>query len=325
MSNQLSRAIFAALTGAVRSAVLGAIDQGREAAPRVPSTARAEAAGRWELRLSVPRDATGCAPANDQGTRGAASLPCASLPCTRTASLRTLGLVLLLCVRASAGEFESANQLYDQGRFSEARQRYQALVDAGEWSANLFHNLGNANHRMGASGLAMLNYERALTLDPSHPEATANLRLLRDQTNAKLPAAKWSDTVFGALSLDGWTLLAAAAGWMAVFCLGTPLVIRRAAAPALVFVGVISLFVAAAAGAGVWHRAQDRDAALIIARQAEARLEPADRAALADVLPAGSRVRIRSEHGPWIYCELPGRGLGWLPAASLERVRMSRS
>jgi tetratricopeptide (TPR) repeat protein len=241
--------------------------------------------------------------------------------------LRTIFLVLVwgLCAAARATEFETANRLYDEGRFSEARQRYQALVESGEWSANLFYNLGNANHRMGAPVLAMLNYERALTLDPGHPEATANLRLLREQTNAKLPATTWSDAVFGALSIDRWTLLAAIAGWIAVFCLIVPFILRRAAAPALVFIGVMSLFVTGAAVAAIWHGAPDRNAALIIARQAEARLEPADRATLADVLPAGSRVRIRSEHGPWIYCELPGRGLGWIPAAALERVRISKS
>lgn len=231
----------------------------------------------------------------------------------------------LFCAAALGGEFDSANQLYDQGRFSEARQRYQALVESGEWSANLFYNLGNANQRMGAPGLAMLNYERALAIEPGHPEASANLRLLRDQTNAKLPAANWSDAACGALSLDAWTLLAAIAGWSAIFCLVVPLIIGRAAPPAVVFVGVMSLFVTAAAAAGIWHGARDRDVAVIIARQAEARLAPADRAALADVLPTGSRVRIRSERGPWIYCELPGRGLGWVPAAAVERVRISRS
>ena len=241
------------------------------------------------------------------------------------ASLRICGLVLLLGLRALAGEFETANQLYDQGRFSEARQRYQALVESGDWSANLFYNLGNANHRMGAPGLAMLNYERALVLDPGHAEASRNLELLREQANAKLPAAQWSDRAFGALSLDTWTVLVAIAGWSALFCLLVPFMLRRTISPSLVFIGVLSLFVTAAAGVAIWHGADDQSAAVIIARQAEARYEPADRAQVADLLPAGSRVRIRSEHGPWIYCELPGRGLGWVPAASLERVRISKS
>lgn len=234
-------------------------------------------------------------------------------------------MLWLFCAVARGNEFDVANQLYDQGRFSEARQRYQALVESGDWSANLFYNLGNANHRMGAPGLAMLNYERALALEPGHREATRNLQLLREQTNAKLPAANWSDAAFGELSIDAWTLLATVAGWSAILCLIVPVIIRRTAPPALVFVGVMSLFVAAAAAAGIWHQARDQDAAVIIARQTNARFEPADRARLADVLPAGSRVRILSERGPWIYCELPGRGLGWLPATALERVRISRS
>lgn len=33
-------------------------------------------------------------------------------------------------------------------------------------SSNLFYNLGNAYYRQGKLGLAILNYERALRLDP---------------------------------------------------------------------------------------------------------------------------------------------------------------
>jgi hypothetical protein len=53
-----------------------------------------------------------------------------------------------------------------------------------------------------------------------------------------------------------------------------------------------------------------------------ARFAPADRAEVAQALPEGSQVRVLSERGAWIYCTLPGKELGWLPAQSLERVRI---
>src|SRR4051794_14159203 len=74
-------------------------------------------------------------------------------------------------------DFTKANQEYAQGHFAEAISGYEALVRAGQWSANLFYDLGNAYFRVGDFGRAVLNYERALALERHHPEAMANLQI----------------------------------------------------------------------------------------------------------------------------------------------------
>src|SRR5204862_4635113 len=80
--------------------------------------------------------------------------------------------------------FTKANQDYSEGNFQEAVHGYQSLVKSGLWNANLFYNLGNAWFRLGDFGEAILNYERAVALDPHHPEAGANLALVRDEARA---------------------------------------------------------------------------------------------------------------------------------------------
>src|ERR1044072_7854802 len=81
-------------------------------------------------------------------------------------------------------DFLKANQEYAQGHFKEAISGYETLVRAGQWSANLFYDLGNAYFRTGDFGHAILNYERALALERHHPEATANLQIARDEARA---------------------------------------------------------------------------------------------------------------------------------------------
>ena len=103
---------------------------------------------------------------------------------------RSLGLLLALAVTCSAAadsEFDEANRLYEQEKFAEAKQKYEQLVERGEWTANLFHNLGNTDFRLGSPGRAILDYERALALEPAHPEAHRNLALLRERTGARIP------------------------------------------------------------------------------------------------------------------------------------------
>jgi hypothetical protein len=226
---------------------------------------------------------------------------------------------------ASCAEFETANRLYDEGKFLEAKQLYEKLVADGQWSANLFYNLANADFRLGAPGVAALNYERTLALDAHHPEAAMNLRLLRDQTGARVTPSSWRDHLFASIPSNLFDMVGAAAAWLAIFSLTAIILRRSTASPNLWLVFILALVLAAYCGAGIWHRAADASLAIVTARQAEARLAPADRAARAETLPAGSRVRAISERGEWIYCALPGGGLGWLPAGTVEKVRLKRS
>lgn len=242
--------------------------------------------------------------------------------------MRAISLLLFACaatMAVRADEFDTANHLFDQEKFSEAKQRYEQLVADGKWTANLFYNLGNTDFRLGAPGVAALNYERALALEPSHPEAAMNLRLLREQTGARIFPPSWRDHVVPPLATDVCAVIGASAGWLALFCVIAIIARRGAISPNVWLLFALFVVLAAYAGFAVWHDAQNASLAVITARQAEARLAPVDRAARAETLPAGSRVRIVSERGDWVYCALPGGGLGWLPASALEKVRLGTS
>ena len=62
--------------------------------------------------------------------------------------------------------------------------------------------------------------------------------------------------------------------------------------------------------------------AVVTGKDVEARLATADNAKSVLVLPAGSKIKILSERGDWIYAALPNDQRGWIPASSAERVRM---
>src|SRR6478735_9024230 len=97
-----------------------------------------------------------------------------------------LGALLVVTVGLGADEsaFATANKAYSENRFQDAADGYQNLLRSGHWNANLFYDLGNARYRLGDFGQAILNYERALAVEPRHPEADANLRLARDEARA---------------------------------------------------------------------------------------------------------------------------------------------
>src|SRR5205814_7261015 len=130
--------------------------------------------------------------------------------------------VICTFVAASAfgqTDFGKANQEYAQGHFKEAIAGYETLVRSGPLSANLFYDLGNAYFRTGDFGRAILNYERALALEPHHPEATANLQIARDEAHALELQPGRLERYLEFASVNQYTVTAAVAFWIAAFCL----------------------------------------------------------------------------------------------------------
>ncbi len=238
-------------------------------------------------------------------------------------------LLCLICWLSAwplhAADFDAVNRLYDAGNYAEAKAGYEALVQAGNWSANLFYNLGNTNHRLGAPGEAILGYERALALDPSHPEALANLGFLRGQTGAVTWPVSWVDRIFPERWSDAFSISGVLFGWIAVF-LGARIFLTPRGEKTGLWCGVVAAVgIAAYSGCALWHLEQDRALAIVTAPKAEVHLAPAESSTTADALPAGSEVRVLSERGEWIYCERPTQGRGWISAQTLERVRLRGS
>src|SRR6266511_5784597 len=144
-----------------------------------------------------------------------------------------LSVTIWLFVATSAfaqTDFDKANQEYAQGHFTEAISGYQALVRAGQWSANLFYDLGNAYFRTGDFGRAILNYERALALERHHPEATANLQIARDEARALELQQGWPERQLQFASVNQYSIAAAIAFWLAIFTVVTLVFGRRRSA-----------------------------------------------------------------------------------------------
>jgi tetratricopeptide (TPR) repeat protein len=78
--------------------------------------------------------------------------------------------------------FFMANQAYKEGRFQDAIDGYEELLESGYSNGSLYFNLGNCYFRLEQLGKAILNYERANLLIPRDADLNFNLRFARDQT-----------------------------------------------------------------------------------------------------------------------------------------------
>jgi tetratricopeptide (TPR) repeat protein len=221
----------------------------------------------------------------------------------------------------SPPDFDVANRLYSEGKFSDAKQHYESLVRAGNLSANLFYNLGNAEWKLGNLGAAALNYERALRLEPTHPEARANLQFVRNQTGAKVEAPRWWQRLFVDLKSGTYAITAAIAAWLAIFGFAAIALRVRRETGALWLGAIACILVCVYALSAIYFLEKNSSLAVVIGKRAEARFAPADTASLSDTLPTGSHVRVLRELGAWTYCELPNDARAWIASSAIERVK----
>jgi tetratricopeptide (TPR) repeat protein len=221
-------------------------------------------------------------------------------------------------------EFAKANQEYAQGHFKEAISGYESLVRADQWSANVFYNLGNAYFRTGDFGRAILNYERALALERHHPEATANLQIARDEAHALDIQPSLPERYLQFASINQYSVTAAIAFWIGMFCALALIFTRRRRRSAAAFL-VLSLLVLAVAMFAIYtldRGSKGQTLAIVTGKGVHARLATADTANSVLALPPGSEIKVLSTRGDWIYAALPNNLRGWIPAKNAERVRL---
>lgn len=220
--------------------------------------------------------------------------------------------------------FNKANADFAAGKFQDAINGYEQVVASRNLSANLFYNLGNAFYRAGDTGKAILNYERALALEPHHPETEANLRLAREQSRALELRQRTFDRYIGVATAKQYTVVSAIAFWIVAFGIASVIFARRKSLLRGMLVVLATLIFVAAATAACLLEAGPRGAniGIVTGKAVEARLATADSAGSVLALPPGSEVKILSTRGDWLYAFLPNESRGWIRANAVEAVRL---
>src|SRR5207302_4525001 len=190
-------------------------------------------------------------------------------------------------------QFAEATQEYAQGHFKEAIGGYETLVRSGQWSANLFYDLGNAYFRTGDFGRAILNYDRALALERHHPEAAANLQIARDEAHALELPPNWPERYLQFATINQYSIAAVVAFWLAIFGMAT-LIFARRRSTTMIVISIGCLLVSGVAICSVYtldRGSKGRALAIVTGKDVQARLATADTANAVLALPSGSEIK----------------------------------
>jgi tetratricopeptide (TPR) repeat protein len=231
-----------------------------------------------------------------------------------TVLLLALGPLSSQAAGSAAAAFDSANKLYEEGKYSEAASAYEALVQSGQCSAAIYFNLGNAFFKSGQIGRAIAAYRHAQQLAPRDPDLRANLQFARNQTpGPSLLPGRW-ERWLGRLSLNEWTVLAAGAVWLWLILLAM-LQWRPALRPGLrtyvISLGVLAGLLCACTGASLCET-RYHAIAIVTARETAVRYTPLPEAATAFTVADGAELRVMDQKDEWLQVNAGPRRTGWL-------------
>jgi tetratricopeptide (TPR) repeat protein len=226
--------------------------------------------------------------------------------------------------------FEDGNRLYQEKRFSEARDAYESLLNNGYASGDLYYNLGNAHYKLGDIAQAILNYERAMRLKPNDEDLRHNLTLanlmLADKIEPTPRLFVWDywDGVKGAFSVESviWMTYGVFVLCIGSFCI---VVISRShqtqktamvggTGTALVFVVLLLVCLARISDLG-----RD-DIAVVTQDIITIKNSPDVKSSDAFILHSGVKVQVTDRVGGWIKIQLADGKVGWMKNGGAERI-----
>jgi tetratricopeptide (TPR) repeat protein len=246
-----------------------------------------------------------------------------------------LSLLAFLTVQAETnGHYhklmEEGNFHYQNNAFEEALAKYNEVIDAGFYSAELYYNSGNCYYKLNQIPEAILYYEKALKLDPSDSDAAFNLEIANTQIIDEitpLPTLfyeEWISTFRQTFSSKSWSLISILFFWLLLGTLVTYLLtgnvgVKKLSFVALLFAGVCSL--ASFRMAGVMHKTETVSAyAIIFEPSVDVRSEPSGDSTRLFVIHEGLKVATESDVNGWVEVVLPDGNKGWVPKDALTVI-----
>lgn len=226
--------------------------------------------------------------------------------------------------------FEEGNTLYNNGKYLEAIDKYNAILKNGEHSAALYYNIANANYKLNRIAPSIYNYEKALLLAPNDEDIKNNLAFAQNMTIDAIDVlpevgiSKIMNEFIAKRSYEEWAWTAVAFVFVFVlafiiYYFGSTTRYKRYffitsfTALALMILSVVFAF----------HQKAMSDKnrpAIVFAIESEVKTDPNFRSEQAFLLHEGTKVQVLEEFGDWKKIQLIDGTEGWIPSEEIKEL-----
>jgi len=242
-----------------------------------------------------------------------------------------LSLGALQSLAATAGNttalWQKGISYYDGKQYDSAAYYLEQIAALKPQNEAVYYNLGNTYYKLNKIAPAVLNYERALRINPEYKEARENLVLAQSRISNHIPYLPdvffitWWQNITKAKNASAWAISA-----LTVFILiivvvglrrmrkgGTGLPSQTAGVLTFVFFCLLIMAIVSA-------RNSDKNVGAVV-MQNDAPLMNSDLKGKPLILvPEGTTVKMVSEKPGWVEVTLPDGRNGWLQQSLLEKI-----
>lgn len=245
-------------------------------------------------------------------------------------------LIVIILVNVSVNSqtleelMQIGNENYKNENYSEAIESYSKILNQGFESAALYFNIGNSYFKTGQIGRAILNYERALKMNPGDEDIQFNLRLAKTRTidNIKevpqLFIIDWWNLLISMFSVSGWALVLLVfylllLMFIALYFLSNNINLQRLS----IYGGIVSsvfLLIFAIVLFASYHREVSFDYGILVANSANVKVSPTEDSSDSFIIHEGIKFELQDQLDNWAKIKLADGKVGWLQVNSFEKI-----
>lgn len=241
-------------------------------------------------------------------------------------------LVQFVTLGATAQEavIKEAETAYTNEDYAKAAELYEGLLKTYGESAEIYYNLGNAYYKENKIAPAILNYERALLLDPGDSDIRFNLQLARQKSVDKIESvgefflSRWIENIQNLGAADSWAKTGIVCfilfiGCLILFFFSKWIHLKKIG----FYLGLLFLVLVVTANIFAGNQKdelENRTTAIVVAPTVTVKSSPDASGTDLFILHEGTKVSIKSKLGDWNEIEMEDGNVGWMPSKDVETI-----
>lgn len=242
-------------------------------------------------------------------------------------------LAVLLSVNSLAQNgalFEQGNNLYNEGKYAEAIDKYMNILETDNHSADLYYNLANAHYKLNNIAPSIYYYEKALQLAPNDMDIKNNLAFSNNMTIDAIdvvPDAGFSKLLKSAtntFSFDAWAKAAVMFAMCFVILFLVYYFSYSTAKKRFTFIVsnlcLLFLVISLAFAFHKYELDKNNKPAIVFAKESKVKSEPNLRSEESFRLHEGTKVQILDTVNNWKKIKLSDGKTGWISSEDIKAL-----